>query len=291
MLAPAVATLALGTALVVGVGAAHATAVGLVVARTSGASYANVGVVSQGVVPGPSTGKAFGFKVVNNDVQANQYRIVVHPPDRLTTVTLRRGTSTVPLTYVTPPIAAGGSMAFTLKVVLASTAPLGPHAISVSVEDPVTDDGVAAFTAVAEATHQTGTTRNDLFLKTGAQPYIGGPAVQEETGAAVQPSGSVTFSLRLKNDGTTPTAIGVSAQLPLGGLQGWTLVVKDGLSDITQQITTTTYWTPVLAPGATKDLKVVLKRVPQALDETYVRFDSHGPDPSGTVYAHAVPAY
>lgn len=279
---------------VVAAAPAHASVSAVLVAKVQGAYYSDAGVLGQGVVPGPNTGRAFSFKVINNGTQSSHYKLVVAPGSRLMTVTLRRGTQTLPLTSITPLIAPGASAVFTLKVVLAANAPQGAYPTSVDVVDPATDDGVATFTAEAEGTSQTGTAHNDILLKTGTQPFVTGSSSSQfryETGSALQVGGSASFTVRLQNHGAAPTSIGLSGLPVLGCTTGYSIAVKDGLSDVTQAVYAGTYTTPVLAPGAKRDLKLTLKRTEPIACEMSFGLRSYGPDPSEDVYASVVLAY
>ncbi|KAA1420224.1 hypothetical protein F0U44_07305 [Nocardioides humilatus] len=270
---------------------AQAAPSAILLGNISGSTYTGNYYLNQGVVPGPSTGRTFGIKVVNNGSEAEQYKIVVAAQDPLTTTaTLLQGSRVLRNTYYTPPIDAGDSAVFKVKITLANALPQGTHITEVSVRNPETNAVLAANELWSYATYQAGNTSKDIFLKTGTQPYVGGSynGYQYETANPLKVGSTAKFSLRLKNNGTMPASIGLFGT-DFGSCTAYSFVVKDGSTDITALVFAGTYTTAVLAPGAKKDLKFTVKRTTTGACAQYWSFEDSG-FTTGPVVAHVVAA-
>ena len=284
-------TVAVVAALVVAVPPAHAAASGYFLTKGTGSIYSKVGIVNLGVVPG-GTAKTFYYKIVNTAPTAESFKVNMTKSHPAITAKLYKGTTPVPDEYVTPAIPAGKTLALKVKVTLAAGTPQGEYFGNLGLRDPVSNVGLDSVTFDANATNQTGTKRNDLFLKTGSQPYVGGSfAPQFETANAIKVGNTATFTLRLKNDGAAPAAIGLDDIAPVGcgTPSNFTLTIKQGTQNVTAAVLAGSYNTGTLAPGARKELKVMIKLVSATTCENiYYGFRASGPDGNIDQYAHTI---
>jgi hypothetical protein len=259
---------------------AHAAASGHFLAKGTGSAYSLYNVVNLGVVPGGTT-KTFYFKFVNTSSTAQNFRATMTTWGGAgLTATLYQGYKAVPAEFVTPTIAPGKTLAFKVKVKLASGTPQGTYQAYLAMRDPVTNVIIGDVYADVFATNQTGTTRHDLFLKTGSQPYVGGSSPQFETASTLRVGNTATFVLRMKNDGATPAAISLT-----GGRNfyycpsNFSITIKQGSQNVTAAVQAGSYSTGTLAPGAKKELKVSIKLLSATTCLTaYYAFTASGPD-------------
>lgn len=162
--------------------------------------------------------------------------------------------------YVTPVVAAGKVVTLALKV---TPTEAGQHLSRVEV-DLLTDFG-AVIEKVATETNTPapakGTSGYELTAAHSSQPDIGGPVDgQTATGPALNVGSSVNYSLRLKNDSTAPTSIGLRITDVDGCAGSFTTAVKVGLSTWTNEAFAGTYVTPVRTPGQYTTVTVTVKR-------------------------------
>ena len=255
------AIIAVIATLVVSVAPANAAASGYFLSKGTGSNYSKAGVINLGVVPGGAA-KTFYYKIVNTSATAEIFKVDLDPAGTDSAWKLYKGTSAVPNDYVTPAIAPGNSLALKVKVALPAGTPQGEYLAYLTLRDATTNAALASVTSYAQATNQTGTSPNDLFLKTGTQPYVGGSSeiTQYQTASAIRPGGTATYTLRLKNDGDAPASIGLVALNPLGCASStFSLTIKQGTQNVTAAVQAGTYNTGTLAPGAKKELKVMVK--------------------------------
>ena len=269
---------------------ANAAASGYLLMKGTGSVYTSNEIVNQGGIPG-GTAKVFGFRIVNTGSASQQFKVTLPTYGAGTTATLLLGSTVLPKPYYTAPIAPGGTLSFTVKVSVPAGAPQGEYIASFELRDPETNAVVDTASADVNATYQTGNTGHDLFLKTGTQPFVGGGTVtQFETASPLKVGSSALFTLRLQNDSGSPRAITL-ASLPLSCASDFTVVVKQGTTNVTAAVANGTYSTGVLAPGARKELKVTVKMVAaSACTGNYLRFGASGSDGSISQYAHIVTA-
>ena len=261
LLAVTVACLA---AMTFGAAPAHAAAPGHFLSKGPGTLYSPSESQWLGAAPG-GTPATFFHKVVNEGSSLQQFKVVVLTQDDAFDYTLFYGSAPQPDPYYTPAIPPGGSLVLSLRV----TAPPGSlpaiaH-LTILLMDPETNTTVDLVFDSVSFTDQTGTTRNDAFIKSGAQPYVGGymPANGLIAGAemsnVIKPGQSAQFLLRLQNNGTTPAQIHLAMRPNTGNCPAINLTVKRGLTDVTTAVTAGTYSTPALAPGAKQGLTLVVK--------------------------------
>ena len=280
-------TVAVIASLAITVPPAHAAASGYFLTKGLGSIYSNVGIVNLGVVPG-GTAETFYYKIVNTAATAESFEVDLGGFG-VGTATLYKGTAAVPDEYVTPAIAPGKTLALKVKVTLPAGTPQGEYTGFLDLSDPVSNAILDSVVFDANATNETGTKRNDLFLKTGSQPYVGGSfSPQYETAKAIKVGGTATFSLRLKNDGAAPAAIGLADIDPVS-CSDFSLTIKQGTQNVTAAVLAGTYNTGTLAPGVKKELKVTIKLVSATTCENiYYGFTASGPDGPVSQYAHVI---
>lgn len=162
--------------------------------------------------------------------------------------------------FVTPVIGAGKVVLFQLRV---TPTALGQVISSVRA-DLLTDSGLlieGVDTATNTAAPAAGTSSFELFAKQGTQPFVGGPVDgQTATGPALNIGQVASYTLRLKNDGTTPQAIGLRITDRDGCAGSFTTSVVVGAKVWTDQAFAGTYLTPVLKPGTYTQVTVTVKR-------------------------------
>lgn len=265
-------------ALAVTASPAHAAVSGDLLAKGSGSVYSQSSVVNQGVVPGAAP-RSWSFKIVNTGNTAEQFKVVKTAFTAGSTATLYKGSTVLPNRYFTAPIAPGGSLILTLKVGVAAGSPQGEYFGQVELRDPDTNAILDAIYADANATYQKGTTRNDLFVKSGAQPYVGGSVNQYTSSNALKPGNSTTFLLRLQNNGATGASSTLSGLNFMACESDFAFTVKLGTADVTAAVRAGTYSTGPLAPGARKDLKLWVKLLrPTTCTASYFALSVNGPD-------------
>ena len=277
--------------LAVAVPPAHAAASGYILTKGTGSIYSKAGIVNLGVVPG-GTAKTFYYKIVNTAATAESFKVNMTTFSPALTAKLYKGTTAVPNEYVTPAIPAGKTMALKVKVTLAAGTAQGEYTGNLTLRDPVSNAGLDGVIFDANATNQTGTKRNDLFLKAGSQPFVGGSFTpQFETANAIKVGNTATYTLRLKNDGAAPAAIGLddTGTFGCGSPSNFTLTIKQGTQNVTAAVLAGSYNTGTLAPGAKKELKVMVKLVSATTCENiYHGFTASGPDGPISQYAHTI---
>jgi len=282
------AAIAAAATLAFGVAPAHAAPSGYWLAKGTGSIYSKNSIVNLGVIPG-GTAKTFYFKIVNTAPTAESFKINMTPSSS-GTWSLYKGYTEVPNEYVTPAIAPGRTLSLKIKVTLPAGLPQGEYTTNLALRDPVTNNFIDSVTADANATNQTGTKRNDLFLKTGSQPYVGGSfSNQFETANAIRVGNTATFTLRLKNDGAAPAAIGLNDVPNFSCPSNFSVTIKQGTQNVTAAVLAGSYNTGTLAPGVKKDLRVTIKLVSATTCQgVYYGFTASGPDGDITQYAHVI---
>ena len=272
---------------------AHAVpATAKILLKGAGSVYTENSVVNQGVVPG-GTVKAFGVKILNTSAESQQFKVELSAFATNYTAALYEGSTLRKNTYFTKPVGPGATLSLIVKVTVPAGSPAGEYVGQVVVKDPYTGTALDTAYADANATYQTGTSRNDLFVKNGSQPYAGGsPGVSlYETANALKPGNTATFTVRLKNDATSSAdAINISVGTS-GCPSDYKLTVKIGTTDWTSDIVGGTFLTGVMNPGARIDFKVSVKQLqPTSCLGTYFAFTASGPDGDSIQAAHVVTA-
>ncbi|MGH3473584.1 MAG: hypothetical protein ACRDOT_01575 [Aeromicrobium sp.] len=94
----------------------------------------------------------------------------------------------------------------------------------------------------------------------------------------------------MKNNGTAPAAIGLT-QVSGGGCSssGFSITIKQGTQNMTAAVLAGSYNTGTLAPGARKELKVMIKLLSATTCENiYYGFTASGPDGPVSQFAHVI---
>ena len=287
LLGALVTSLVATTGLMVAAAPAHAAPTGYLLLKGAGSVYTANPIVNLGITPG--TTKTWSVKIVNTGATRQQFKVTVGQ-DPATPVTLLAGSTAVDLPYYTAPVPVGGSLTLSMKV----SAPVGTSTVDhynfLNLKDPETNTVLDQVEAVANVTTQTGTKPNDLFVKTGSQPYVGGSVVEYTTAAALKPGNTATFTVRLRNDGGFPTSITVSDDFSVSCPSAFAAAVKQGTHDITAAVVNGGYSTSVLSPGQHLDLKLTVKLLtPTSCTAAYYGLQaSDGVDSLNVSYAHVV---
>ncbi len=235
------------------------------------ASYNNVTTTAGGTA-------TYSFEIKNTGANTAQYDLrlssgyafncgscanakIVLTPGTADTVTAAQGQTG----WFTPPIAAGKTMAFTMKV----TPPAGTPAGTVFDAGPYLDDtaGLAQLSfafAFVTVTASTGTAVDDQFV-TGA----GGqkPVAQRGGGftlvsdPSAKPNATSVFTVKLQNDSASPAKIAYQLTDYSGCGAAFPATVKVGTTDITAAAVAGTYQTPLLAHGKSTTLTVTVTAV------------------------------
>ncbi|MDT4940530.1 MAG: hypothetical protein QOJ34_619 [Pseudonocardiales bacterium] len=265
---------------------------GYLLSKSTGSYYSLTAFTDLSARPGSTV--SFAYQIVNNGQTDSQYRIVLFAPSQPAALYVSQTpTGTAQLVksnvYYTPPIAAGKTFPLTIKV----TVPSGGMDIAYGGQldlqdpsvpfDPTRFDNTAldrAFPTAVRAAPTAGTTNQDLFLSTGAQPRVGGSCCDPDPAAgvfhptlsssAIKVGSAVSFTLRLQNDGTAPSAIPLHPEI-FGDL-GCTanVTIRTGFTDVSSAVLAGTYVTPSLAPGAHRDFTVTVKLVNCAASSDYL---------------------
>jgi hypothetical protein len=242
-------------------GAAGAATGGLLEIHGPGGVYAGSNALVSTVTAIGGTG-TFSIKVVNTESEPAQYDVRINPPDFGPLQTLTDGSKSVtalaqsPRGYVTGPIKAGKADVLTLTVTTPATAgSLYFYESSVNLYDldggfldtVEWDDRVAAAT---------GANATDAYLSSPGSAVVNTTPNDEGLVAAkpIRPNGVATYTVKLRNDARTPTAILVSfGEFPPcttgSGAPLFPATITVGGTDITAEASAETYLTPVLTHG------------------------------------------
>ena len=261
-----------------GIAPAYAAADGFLLMKGTGSVYTDANIVYLGITPGVGT-KTFSFKVVNLGSSSQQFKVTVELEGTGFTATLFSGYKAVSSPFTTAQIKPGGSTALSLKMAVNAGQPQDQYVAKVQMRDPLTDEVLDQSLTSAQATYQTGTTAQDIFLKTGSQPFVGGSDYQFETASTIKPGGTATFTIRLKNDSTTPTTITLLGDQGSVCADNFAVTVKQGFTDVTAAVIAGNYSTGILNPGAKKELKLSVKLIADdGCRADYFQFQATGPD-------------
>jgi hypothetical protein len=265
----------------------------------TGSVYAGRDHLVTGTVDAPGDQMVYKLGVLNEDTVAHTFRIRLTKSGSPATAevwTSGFGAKALPTDgdgfFVTPSIGAKKVVVFTLRVT-----PTAPGQTISSVDaDLLTDSGLlieGVRTQTNTAAPASGTSSFDLFAKQGTQPYVGGPVDgQTTTAPALNVGQTATFTLRLKNDGTTAQQIGLKVTDMDGCAGSFTVAVKVGVKVWTTEAFAGTYLTPSLAPGKVTQATVTVKRTAAGCPSKTLRVQSldHG-TVVGTSYLLANAAY
>jgi hypothetical protein len=247
--------------------AVAASTAGALQIRGVGTTYLEGGTASLAVAPGRTA--TYWIKVVNRGTSLAQFKLKTNAFDNPSTYVLLSGRMDLkPLSassdgVVTEPIPAGESVLYRLNVTLPANAnPVGRAIATVDLLS-LTDAGIQQVVAATQVPAPAkGTTSADLFVRAAtSEPFVGGSYYALAMGTPLKPGASTTMTVRLQNDGTSPSTIALVMNQNYCA-DTFPITVKDGSTDVTAAVMEpgTTYVTPSLAVGAKRDLKVTFKR-------------------------------
>jgi hypothetical protein len=180
--------------------------------------------------------------------------------------------------FVTPSIGAKKVVLFSLRVT-----PTAPGQTTSSVRaDLLTDTGLlieGLDTQTNTAAPAAGTSSFELFAKQGTQLFVGGPVSgQTATAPALNVGQVATYTLRLKNDGTTAQQIGLRVTDADGCAGSFATTVQVGAKLWTTEAYAGTYLTPSMTPGKYTQVTVTVKRTAAGCPARNLRVESldHG---------------
>lgn len=260
----------------VGIAPAHAAPLARVLTLGTGSLYSSAPYINL-ATPANNVAKPFYFKVINSGAEPEQYKVRITPPPGVT-AKLYLGATLVKNTYYTTEVKPGAALALKVTVAVPAGAPQTQYYVPFEVRDPENNNYLDAAYAVANvAAPAVGTTSHGLYLKTGAQPYVGGDTSgMLLSSTAIKPTQAITFTARLKNNGSQTT--GITLYGDSGGCNT-TTTYKLGAVDITASVTAGTYITPPLTPGQYRDVVVTIKLVSATTcDSKYWYLQSSAPD-------------
>ncbi len=197
--------------------------------------------------------------------------------------------------WFTPPIAAGKTLSFTMKV----TPPAGSPPGTVFEVDPFLDDSsginqISFAFAQVTVTASTGTAADDQFVTgAGSQKPVAqrGGAFTMVNDPSAKPNATSVFTVKLQNDSAVAGRITYQLYDYSGCGAAFPATVKVGTTDITAAAVAGTYQTPVLAKGKFTTLTVTVTAVGTLSQCTnlinsalYISTSSTGSSPSQQVY-------
>lgn len=242
----------------VGIAPAHAAPLARILTLGTGSLYSAAPYINL-ATPANGIAKPFYFKVINSGAEPEQYKVRITPPVGVT-AKLYLGATLVKNTYYTVEVKPGAAVSFKVTVAVPAGASQVQYYVPFEVRDPENNGYLDEAYAVANvAAPAAGTTSHGLYLKTGQQPYVGGDTSgMVLSSTAIRPTNIVTFTARLKNNGSQ------TANITLYGSTGGcntTTTYKLGAVDITAAVLAGTYATGPLTPGQYKDVVVTIKLV------------------------------
>jgi hypothetical protein len=241
-----------------------ATPSGTIAIKRLGAT--NYGEVAGFVANAGGTAQYY-LRVRNTGSAVDQFRVKVTTEDHFeVTRTLRKGQTDVtaaasaPQGYLTPAIAPGRSLLLTFVVRVADDANHdGTNFVHTGFDlwssaDDVNLDRAAGQT-ILEST--SGITAWDGFVRAGHGRLAGGSTPDIVFGDALNPGQGTTFTVRLQNDSSAPSTIGLkTSAVSFVCAADWPITVRDGFKDVTTAAKAGTYVTPTLNPGSHRDVTV-----------------------------------
>ena len=239
--------------------AGAAPAAGELQIKGAGSLYTRNYIVNQSGAPGKVI--PWTVKVVNTGGASAQYKVTLTQPTAPVTAAMYNGSVLIPSdTYYTPFIAPGKFVLVTVKATVPVNATQGfEHLIQIGLADAITNTTLdGAYADLFVAAPAKGSQANDLFIKTGAQAFVGGSASgQFITAAAIKPGSTATYTVRLQNDRLTAATVTLTASSDCGA--PWITTLKNGATNITSAVFGGGGFVVPLAGGAHKDLVLTEK--------------------------------
>lgn len=235
--------------------------------RGPGSTYAGPGGYGSLVVGAGDTA-TYLIKVVNTGSATSQYRIQNFFFNNPAVTKMTLGTTDVTSLVgssdgvFTPPIPANESVTYKLRVTLPDDSPRGSALIETRL---FTTEGTQLHGVFANTfleAPKKGTTSWDLFARAGSDQFVGGSIGEQAFAAPIRAGRTGSFTLRLQNDGTSPSTIGLKIAYSATCTNAFPMTVKDGAKDVTALTTAGTYVTPSLAAGRHRNLRVSFTKGP-----------------------------
>ena len=230
-----------------------------------GASYTDAGGVALTAAAGGTS--SFGVRLSNAGPTAATYYVNLFSSSLPATAVLYSGSGLF-LTrmsdagspapgYYPVTLLAGASRQMTVKVTLPKDSPQGLNQVSFGVLNAAGEFINGALLTTNVKPPARGSSAHEVYARSGTQPFIGGEVNSQFAMAPPIATGSAaTFSVKLQNDSTLSTTIGLKVSSGFCG-SAFPVTVKDGTRDVTADTLAGTYRTPVaLAPGASRTLTV-----------------------------------
>jgi hypothetical protein len=212
----------------------------------------------------------YTVRVVNNGPSTSQFRVQLYQPSAtFGFATLYDGSTAVPpndefpndTDYITPPLAPDAAKNVTVRISSLQTTPQTVDYAEVRLYAPGAEFPLDVhFLAFNIAAPSRGTTSYDMFVRNGGQLAVGGSVSDEVMSSApVRAGGASSYSIRLQNDGTTATRIGLLVDGPY--CPGVTVSFRSGLTDVTNAVRAGTFRTSLVPPGGHRTLTATMKDV------------------------------
>jgi hypothetical protein len=252
--------------------------------RSIGTAYAN-GPVSAPAerVTTAGTAVTFSVEVLNTGSSTAQFLLRLSPGQTscdpsgcpAPAIALTQGSLNVTASasgangYYTPPIAPDKLAVLSLKVTPPRTAvPDNAYFELLELDDTA---GSRLGTAVADTSikDSTGTNSYDQYFNAAGQQPLAAPAGTFSNSvigmSQAEPlGGTATFTVRLRNDSTTPTEIQYGFLDQTQCNADFHIVAKVGTTDVTNAVENGTYFTPMLAHGGQTTITITVKYVSPA---------------------------
>ncbi|KAA1420181.1 hypothetical protein F0U44_07070 [Nocardioides humilatus] len=279
-------------ALIGAAGPAHATLSGFLLSKGAGSQFSADYYVNLGVVPGGNA-KTWTYKIVNTGPTAQSFKFDVQALDVAMEYAVYDGSELVELPYITEAIPAGGSHALKVKIEIGAGAEPEDYWVAASLYDPADDTLLDEKYAVAQATNQTGTHENNLFLKTGSQPYVGGDVDQVQSSQALKVGQTAKFNFQVVNNNPHPAPVLFYGGLDGCGYSDFATTVKKGSTLIPEDDVINGYDLGMIKPGGKVRFTLRVKLIaPTDCDSTHYYLAAEGTySPTSFQAAHVLVAY
>jgi hypothetical protein len=226
--------------------------------------------------------QAYPLVILNEDTTAHSYRIHLDAAGFPSTSDVRNGVTgavlptSAPGTYTTATVQPGKTVSYSLRVTPTGVG-LGTSRVGVTLQSDIGATIESLTTETNTAAPANGTSPFELFAKQGTQAFIGGPtAGQTTTGPALNVGSAASYTVRLKNNGTTKQQIGLRLTDIDGCAGAFSVSVTAAGKVRTVDAYAGTFLTPLLGPGGYQDVQVSIRRAAVGCGSRLVRAQSLG---------------
>jgi hypothetical protein len=247
----------------------------------AGSAFAGGGTDTFMTEPTTAGGTAtYTIEVVNEGSAVAEFKVALTSGNPGPTLSLKAGSlEAAPAAegqngYITNPIAPTKHQLLKLRVTTPPTAtPTDEYQTGVTLSDTVGD--LLAYDHIYTTIKaKTGTTSPDLYTATpGGAEVLAEPShlISLTTAKAIQGTAKAKFTVKVQNDGLTPTSFGLvlASGAPCG--VAFPITAKVGTTDVTAALENGTYATPDLAHG--KNVTIAVSVGIPAETYTYCRYD------------------